>query len=85
MELFLSGVLSGSPATRQRHLRQATDVQTAIAKRWQRDNPWTWQRKHLIWFLDNQISHRADSTRYNYQLTVRLITMRLGKAWSVPV
>ncbi|RJX76301.1 hypothetical protein D3M70_23450 [Pseudomonas sp. LS-2] len=41
MELFLGGVLTGSHATRQRHLRQAKAIQTAIANRWQRDNPWT--------------------------------------------
>jgi len=46
MDLFLTGVLTGSHTTRQRHLRQAKAIQTAIAERWQRDNPWTWQRKH---------------------------------------
>ncbi len=50
MDLFLTGVLTGSHTTRQRHLRQAKAIQTAIAERWQRDNPWTWQRKHLAWF-----------------------------------
>lgn len=47
MELFLAGVLTGSHATRQRHLRQAKAIQAAIAERWQRDNLWNWKRKHL--------------------------------------
>lgn len=32
MDLFLAGVLTGSHTTRQRHLRQAKAIQTAIAK-----------------------------------------------------
>lgn len=39
MELFLAGVLIGSPATRQRHLRQAKIIQSEIARRWQRETP----------------------------------------------
>jgi hypothetical protein len=35
MELFLAGVLIGSHATRQRHVRQAKIIQAAIAERWQ--------------------------------------------------
>ena len=34
MELFLSGVLTGSHATRKRHLQQAKAIQIAIAERW---------------------------------------------------
>ncbi|MFK9004746.1 hypothetical protein [Pseudomonas pergaminensis] len=81
MELFLGGVLTGSHATRQRHLRQAKAIQTAIADRWQRDSPWTWQRKHLAWFLNQHMSQCAKSTRYYYVLTVHLLTTRLGKSW----
>lgn len=81
MELFLGGVLTGSHATRQRHLRQAKAIQTAIANRWQRDNPWTWQRKHLAWFLNYQVNQNAESTRYYYLLTVHLLITRLGKSW----
>ncbi|HCS45499.1 MAG TPA: hypothetical protein DIW52_22170 [Pseudomonas sp.] len=50
MVLFLSGVLSGSKVTQQRHLRQARIMQAAIQQRWQHDNPWTWQLKHVRWF-----------------------------------
>ncbi|MBD9607428.1 hypothetical protein [Pseudomonas sp. PDM08] len=84
MELFLAGVLTGSHTTRKRHLRQAKAIQTAIADRWQRDNPWTWQQKHLAWILKHGISHRAEATRYYYKLTVKLITLRLGKSWFQP-
>jgi len=82
MELFLAGVLTGSHSTRQRHLRQAEAIQTAIAERWQRDNPWTWQRKHLAWFLSRHLNRHAESTRYYYQLTANLIALRLGKSWN---
>ncbi|WP_339544901.1 hypothetical protein [Pseudomonas sp. RA_35y_Pfl2_P32] len=80
MELFLVGVLTGSHTTRQRHLRQAKAIHTAIAERWQRDNPWTWQQKHLAWFL-NHVSRHAESTRYYYLLTMHLLITRLGKSW----
>lgn len=81
MELFLRGVLSGSHATRQRHLRQAKAIQTAIAERWQRDNPWAWQQKHLAWFLNHHVNQHAESTRYYFLLTMQLLTHRLGKSW----
>lgn len=81
MELFLASVLTGSHATRQRHLCQAKAIQTAIADRWQRDNPWTWQQKHLAWFLNHHVNQHAESTRYYYLLTVQLLTHRLGKPW----
>lgn len=79
MELFLSGVLNGSHATRQRHLRQARTMQIAIKKRWKRDTPWNWQIKHVKWFIDRYLDNHAPSTRYYYLLTVRLIYIRLGK------
>ncbi|UDU80668.1 hypothetical protein [Pseudomonas sp. HN2-3] len=77
MALFLSGVLSGSQATQQRHLRQARIMQAAIQQRWRRDNPWTWQLKHLRWFLTRQLRDHSDTTRYYYRLTALLIWKRL--------
>ncbi|WP_262381905.1 hypothetical protein [Pseudomonas proteolytica] len=77
MELFLVGVLTGSHATRQRHLRQAKTIQAAISDRWYRDNPWTWQHKHLTWFLNQQTA----GSHYYYLLTSRLIVRRLRKKW----
>lgn len=81
MALFLDGVLTGSHTTRQRHFRQARAIQMAIAKRWQRETPWAWQRKHLIWFLDDCLAGRSDATRYYHLLTVRLLAKRLEKPW----
>lgn len=81
MELFLAGVLTGSDATRQRHLRQAKIIQAEIAERWQRETPWAWQRKHLSWFLEHRLGRRSEATRYYYGLTMRLLTRRLEKAW----
>lgn len=81
MELFLGGVLTGSHATRRRHLRQAMLIQTEIAGRWQRKTPWGWQRKHLAWFLNHHLRNRSEVTRNYYVLTVRLLTRRLGKSW----
>lgn len=81
MELFLSGVLTGSHATRQRHVRQAKIIQAEIAERWQRETPWTWQRKHVIWFLENRLAGRSNATRYYYLLTLRLLARRLEKSW----
>lgn len=81
MELFLGGVLTGSHATRRRHLRQAMLIQTEIAGRWQRKTPWGWQRKHLAWFLNHHLRNRSEATRNYYVLTVRLLTRRLGKSW----
>ncbi|AZP63025.1 Uncharacterised protein [Pseudomonas aeruginosa] len=52
MELFLAGVLIGSRATRQRHLRQAKLIQAEIADRWQRETPWAWQKNTYLGFLN---------------------------------
>lgn len=81
MELFLSAVLKGSHATRQRHVRQAKIIQAEIAERWQRETPWTWQRKHVIWFLEKHLARRSKATRYYYLLTLRLLARRLEKSW----
>ncbi|PLP95759.1 hypothetical protein CYD26_01665 [Pseudomonas sp. FFUP_PS_473] len=81
MELFLAGVLTGSHAMRQRHLRQAKHIQAEIAERWQRETPWTWQRKHVVWLLEHHLGSCGDSTRYYYLLTVRLLARRLEKPW----
>lgn len=85
MDLFLAGVLTGSHATRQRHLRQAQVIQAAIAERWQRESPWSWQKKHVAWFLEHRLAERSETTRYYYFLTARLIQIRLGKTWSFNV
>lgn len=81
MELFLSGVLIGSHATRQRHVRQAKTIQVAIAERWHRENPWSWQKKHLVWFLEIRLSEHSRATRYYFGLTVRLLALRLKRSW----
>lgn len=81
MELFLAGVLTGSHTTRLRHLRQAKAIQVAIFNRWHRDNPWTWQRKHLAWFLNCHVNQHAESTHYYYLLTMHLLALRLGRPW----
>lgn len=85
MELFLAGVLSGSHATRQRHLRQATLIQAEIAKRWQRKTPWAWQRKHLAWLLEHCLNGRDETTRYYYLLTIRLLARRLEMPWTFKI
>ena len=81
MEVFLAGVLTGSHATRQRHVQQAKIIQAEIAKRWQRETPWAWQRKHMAWFLQHGLDLRCEATRYYYLLTVRLLARRLEKPW----
>ncbi|EOD5754257.1 hypothetical protein ACJYHJ_003743 [Pseudomonas aeruginosa] len=83
MELFLAGVLAGSHATRQRHVRQAKIIQAEIAKRWHRETPWAWQRKHLTWFLNRRLNRKSLATRYYYLLTIRLLNRRLGKTWVI--
>lgn len=83
IELFLIGVLTDSNTTRQRHLRQAKVIQDAITKHWQQDNPWSWQKKHLVWFLTATREERSEATNYYYLLTTQLIAKRLGKSWFV--
>ncbi len=78
MALFLSGVLTGSKATQQRHLRQARIMQATIQQRWQRDNPWTWQLKHVRWFFTQHLKDHSHATRYYYWLTALLVWKRLG-------
>ncbi|MFO3721202.1 hypothetical protein [Pseudomonas sp. HLMP] len=81
MELFLAGVLTGSHATRQRHVRQAKIIQVEIAARWQRETPWAWQKKHVVWFLEHRLNLHGEATRYYYLLTMRLLARRLQKKW----
>ncbi|MFJ5299300.1 hypothetical protein ACIQAL_22570 [Pseudomonas sp. NPDC088368] len=81
MDLFLAGVLTGSRATRQRHLRQAKIIQAEITERWRRETPWAWQRKHVAWFLEHRLGRSSEATRYYYLLTVRLLARRLQKTW----
>lgn len=83
MELFMIGVLNESHPTRLHHIRQAKAIQKAIAERWQRDNPWAWQRKHFCGFLNYHMNGHSQSTRYYFVLTVRLLTKRLGKPWQL--
>lgn len=82
MEMFLGAVLTGSHATQQRHLRQARIISAEIAARWRRETPWSWQRKHLIWFMDHRLAGRSEATRYYYLLTVRLLAQRLQTSWT---
>jgi hypothetical protein len=79
MTLFLSGVLTGSKATQQRHLRQAQIMQAAIQQRWQQGNPWAWQRKYMRWFFTLYLKNHSGDTRYYYRLTALLIGKRLGR------
>lgn len=81
MELFLAGVLTGSHATRQRHLRQARFIQAEIARRWHLETPWAWQRKHVVWFFEHRLGQRSEATRYYYFLTIRLLIGRLKTHW----
>lgn len=82
MKLFMAGVLTGSHATQKRHLHQAKIIQIAIAERWQRETPWTWQRKHVVWFHEHRLSERNEATRYYYLLTVRMLARRLETSWT---
>ncbi|UVL24080.1 MULTISPECIES: hypothetical protein [Pseudomonas] len=81
MELFLAAVLTGSYATRQRHLRQAKLIQAEISERWQLETPWGWKKKHVAWFFDHRLARRCEATRYYYLLTVRLLVRRLERTW----
>nr|WP_244633909.1 hypothetical protein [Pseudomonas coleopterorum] len=81
MEVFLAGVLTGSLATRQRHLGQTRFIHAAIAERWHVHTPWCWKQKHLGWFLKKRLAERRNDTRYYYLLTAELIARRLGASW----
>ena len=51
IELFLYAVLTGSYATRPRHLRQAKIILADISERWQLETPWTWRKNMWLGFL----------------------------------
>lgn len=78
MKLFLSGVLTGSQAKQQRHLRQAQIIQAAIQGRWKTNNPWRWKLKHFLWFNNVYLKNHANSSRYYYLLTINIIIARTG-------
>ncbi len=64
MHIFLRDVLSGSPASRNRHLRQARIIQNSIDVRWGIANPHCWQVKHLRWFRKEHCVELAPASRY---------------------
>ena len=76
MALFLSTVLKGAHATRQRHFRQSEKMQEAIRERWGCATPYSWKEKHVRWFLQHHLRCSAPSTVYYYALTARLIKVR---------
>lgn len=80
IRIFLSGVITGSPKSRARHLMQAKIIQDAIYQRWEVLHPERWQVKHLRWFLQEQLKTRASQTRYRYWLTTQLLVQRLHKS-----
>lgn len=69
--------------SRTLELRSGNRRQTTffIADRWRRDSPWTWQQKHLLWFLNHCLNGHAQSTCYYFVLTMRFLTKRLGRSW----
>ncbi|NCE89160.1 hypothetical protein [Pseudomonas sp. L13] len=76
MALFLSPVLKGAHATRQRHIRQAERMHEAIRERWSCDTPWSWREKHVRWFFEQYLRCSAPATVYYYELTAALIRLR---------
>ena len=76
MALFLSPVLKGAHATRQRHIRQAERMSEAIRERWGCATPWSWREKHVRWFLEHYLRCSAPATAYYYELTAGLIRRR---------
>lgn len=79
IEIFLSGVLKGSPQSRKRHLMQAAQIQIAIEQRWGLKHPSQWRHKHLRWFLQEHLKTASDETRYRYWLTSKELVKRLDK------
>lgn len=62
MEIFLAGVLTGAHATRVRHIHQAKTTQAAISERWNRDNPWTWQKtSHMVLEPKREVSRLCNA------------------------
>ena len=76
MALFLSPVLKGAHATRQRHIRQAERMQEAIGRRWGCATPYSWKEKHVRWFLQHHLRCSAPATVYYSELTTALIRRR---------
>jgi len=76
MALFLSPVLNGADATRQRHIRQGERMNEAIRQRWGCATPWSWRDKHVRWFLEHYLRCSAPATVYYYELTAGLICRR---------
>ncbi|EXF92373.1 hypothetical protein HK44_012545 [Pseudomonas fluorescens HK44] len=78
MTLFLSPVLKGAHATRQRHIRQAERMHEVIRERWSCATPWSWRSKHVRWFLEHYLRCSAPATVY-YELTAGLIRRRKAR------
>lgn len=79
MALFLSPMLKGAYATRQRHIRQAERMHKAILERWGCVTPYSWREKHVRWFFEHYLRCSAPATVYYYDLTAGLIRRRKAK------
>ncbi len=76
MAVFLSPVLKGAHATRQRRIRQAEKMHRMIRERWGCATPWAWREKHVKWYLNHYLCSQSSASRYYYQLTATLILRR---------
>lgn len=71
----------GAKSTVVGHIRRGERIAAAINERWGLVTVRQWQVKHLRWFLEDWCLKQgeAKTTRYDYWLTVRVITAALGK------
>jgi len=76
---LLNRCLPGPRRTTVRaHVRRAEAIAKVIYRRCL-VGPYQWQVKHVRWYLEHGTNHFNPSTRYRHWLTVRLLTIALGK------
>lgn len=76
----LRRVLTGSSRKIHLHTQRGEMMAELIYKRFQ-VLPIGWQVKHCRWVLEHALRDRADSTRYQYFLTLRLWIERVAERW----
>ena len=83
MEHLLNRKIPGGRRTKVReHTQRASRIAAIIWARFQVD-PYQYQLKHLIWYLNTQTQRYQPSARYRHRLTVKYIVSALSKqaAW----
>jgi len=69
----------GSKVTIKNHIKRCERIQKAVANRFRIDYPYGWQKKHMLWFLEEKCKERAATTINDYYSSIVAIAEIMNK------